>query len=454
MRDRALEAARRSRQQAESELFDLLKIPSVSSLSSHHPDVARAAAYVRDLLIGIGMDVEIHPGHPHPVVAAEWLGHSRGPTLTLYGHYDVQPPDPLNEWLTPPFEPTVQEGFVYARGATDNKGQMMAIIEAVKYAFQVGGPSLNIRFLIEGEEEITGRSLPDYVRANADRLASDFLLIADWPFTAPGLPNLITGLRGMLYTEIEVTGPNVDLHSGIYGGVAPNPFNSLAHILSRLKEPSGRITIPGLYQHVRPPTARELAAWAELPISEESLRREIGVAALEGEPDYSVHERRWGRPTLDVHGIVGGFTDEGSKTVIPAKAVAKVSMRLVPDQDPGVVFAGLRERVRELATPGVRVDVRKLGQSPAVLFGTDHPGLVAASKAFKLAFGSEPVLVRQGGSVPVALDFRDALHPHMIVTGFGLPEDRLHSPNERFSLDQYHRGTEMVLHLLWELAAG
>jgi acetylornithine deacetylase/succinyl-diaminopimelate desuccinylase-like protein len=266
------------------------------------------------------------------------------------------------------------------------------------------------------------------------------------------MPNLLTGLRGLLYTEIEVEGAAVDLHSGIYGGVAPNPLNSLAHIIAALKGWDGRVTIPGFYDAVLAPEPAELEAWSRLPTGEEELRRQLGVQALEGEAGFNTFERRWSRPTLDVHGVIGGFVEEGKKTVIPARAKAKVSMRLVPDQDPAAILDSLRAYAASLATPGVRVTVHDLGQARPVLTGIDHPGVPAAQAAYRAAFGAEPVFVREGGSIPVTVDFQEALGPHLLVTGFGLPGDALHSPNERYSLDQYHRGTEMVLHLMWELA--
>jgi acetylornithine deacetylase/succinyl-diaminopimelate desuccinylase-like protein len=395
--------------------------------------------------------IEVEP-EGQPVVMAEWLGHDGGPTLTIYGHYDVQPPDPLEEWTSPPFEPTIRDGFVYARGADDNKGQHLAGLKAAEHWFAAGRPPVNLRFLIEGEEEIGGRSLPAYVRANADRLSTDYLFIADGSFAAPGQPELVTALRGLLYTEIEVTGPRVDLHSGIFGGIAPNPFNSLAHILCGLKDREGRILIPGFYDDVQPPSSEELEGWASLGIDEEQQKRLMGVDELPGEPGFSLLERKWARPTLDVHGVMGGFTGAGSKTVIPARARAKVSMRLVPNQQPAKALAQFGEAVARLATPGTRAQVVELNSALPVRIETSHPGIEPARRAFAAAYGRPPVLVREGGSVPVTVDFQQALGTHLLVTGFGLPDDGLHSPNERMSLDQYHRGTEMVIHLIDELA--
>ncbi|MBO0686581.1 MAG: dipeptidase, partial [Candidatus Dormibacteraeota bacterium] len=430
--------------------------PSVSSAPEHQADCRRAGAWLEVRLGRMGMRtemVDVHAGGL-PVLTAEWLERPGAPTLTLYGHYDVQPPDPLDEWRSAPFEPAVRDGFVYARGADDNKGQILAGVKAAEHWFAGGGPPLNLRFLIEGEEEISGRSLPDYVRANAGRLATDYLLVADGVFTAPGLPNLLTGLRGLLYVEIEVTGPQADLHSGLFGGVAPNPFNSLAHVIAGLKDREGRILIPGFYDQVRPPEAEELEAWQRVPLSERELMERMGVDALPGEPGQPALLRLWARPTLDVHGVMGGFVGEGSKTVIPARAKAKVSMRLAPDQDPASVLEALERYVPTLATPGTRATVTSLNTAAPVLIDIGHPGIRAASRAFETAYGAPPVLTREGASVPVVADFKEALGARMMVTGFGLPGDGLHSPNERFSLDQYHRGTEMVIHLMDGLANG
>jgi len=452
MTDDALKRAKEGRAQAQAELLEFLAIPSVSSLPTHDADTRRACEWTAERLRRMGMAVEVADvaGGRHPVISAEWLGRPGKPTLAIYGHYDVQPPDPLEEWLTPPFEPTIRDGRVYARGACDNKGQILAGIKAAEHAFAGGGPPLNLRFLIEGEEEISGPSLPRFLRENAARIPADYVLIADGEFTAPGLPNLLTGLRGLLYTEIVAEGAAADLHSGIFGGVAPNPLNTLAHAIAALKGRDGKISIPGFYDDVVAPTEEEVASWNRVR-DEAGLKRLMGVRALEGEEGYSPAERTWARPTLDVHGIVGGFIGEGSKTVIPARAKAKVSMRLVPRQDPAQIYDSLATYLKGLETPGVALSLVRLGQAPPVLAGVDHPGIAAARKAYVKSFGAEPVLVREGGSVPVTVDFQEALGPMLMLTGFGLPDDALHSPNEKMDLEQYHRGTEMVLHLMDEL---
>ena len=450
----ALALAKGGREQALADLLEFLAIPSVSSLPDHDADTRRACDWTADRLRRIGMTVEVAniPGGRHPVISAEWLGRPGKPTLAIYGHYDVQPPDPLEEWLTPPFQPAIRNGNVYARGACDNKGQVLAGIKAAEHAFATGGPPLNLRFLIEGEEEISGPSLPRFLRENAARIPSDYVLIADGEFTAPGLPNLVTGLRGLLYTEIVAEGAAADLHSGIFGGVAPNPLNTLAQVIATLKGRDGRVTIPGFYEDVVPPTEEEIAFWDRVKDAA-TLKELMGVRSLEGEEEFSPAERTWSRPTLDVHGVVGGFIGEGSKTVIPARAKAKVSMRLVPRQDPGKIFAALTTYLQGLESPGVKLSLVKLGEAPPVLAGVDHPGTAAARIAFVKSYGAEPVLVREGGSVPVTVDFQEALKPMLMLTGFGLPDDALHSPNEKMNIEQYHLGTEMVLHLMEELVA-
>ncbi|MGH7775937.1 MAG: dipeptidase [Candidatus Dormibacterales bacterium] len=447
----AIRLARSGRARAEAGLMELLRIPSVSALPEHRPDVRRAAGWVAGFLREAGMEVEVPAATGAPVVHAQWMGRPGAPVLGLYGHYDVQPPDPLAEWRSAPFEPEVRDGCVYARGATDDKGQLLAGLEAARCALAAGGPPVNLRFLIEGEEETSSVALPDFLEKNVERLRTDHLFIADGHFIAPGLPDIATALRGLLYLELDVAGAAQDLHSGVYGGVAPNPFNSLCHIISGLKGRDGRVTIPGFYDRVRPPAVEEIESWKRLALGEGEYLALTGARALEGEEGYAPVERTSWRPTLDVHGIIGGFTGEGQKTVIPARATAKVSLRLVPEQEPARVLESLRQHVAALATPGVSVSVRVLHQAPPVLLGSDHPGVRAASRAFEAAFGAEPALVREGGSIPVVADIQRLLGPHVVATGFGLPDDGLHSPNEHFSLEHFHRGTEMVLRLMDEL---
>lgn len=450
----AIARARDGRSQAEADLFEELRIPSVSALPQHREDVRRNAQWLAERLDRIGLTPRISdvPGGRHPVLQADLEVDSRAPWLTIYGHYDVQPPDPVEEWQSPPFEPTARDGCVYARGSSDNKGNHMAALKAVEFAIAAGGPPVNVRFLLEGEEEITGEALGQYLRENADRLRTDYVVIWDGGFTEEGDPVLVTGLRGILYVELRAAGPGIDLHSGVFGGIAPNPVNTLARAIGELKSRDGRITIPGFYDDVLPPSQEELKGWEQPPSYANALKRMMGgVNAFEGEDSYSLVERQWARPTLDAHGFLAGFTGEGVKTVIPAHAMAKVSMRLVPDQDPQRIFDRLGSYLDQLSTAGVTIQLSRLGATRPLLCGTDHAGARAASRAFEETFGSAPRLVRSGGSVPVATDFKEALGAPMVISGLAQADSAAHSPNEKFRLDHYHRGIEMLLRFMYLL---
>jgi acetylornithine deacetylase/succinyl-diaminopimelate desuccinylase-like protein len=452
--DRALELARAGRGAAEADFFEELRIPSVSTLPEHRGDVRRNCEWLADRFRSLGLETSITDvvEGGHPVLRADWTRVPGAPTLTIYGHYDVQPPDPLEEWRTPPFEPTVLDGMVHARGCSDNKGNHMAALKAAEYALAAGGSPVNLRFLLEGEEEITGPSLPTYVRDHAAELATDYVLVWDGGFSPDGRPELVTGLRGILYVQLDATGPAIDLHSGGFGGNAPNPLNTLALIIGELKDREGRVTIPGFYDGVETPAADEMADWDRSDAFGETLRGLMGASTLEGESGFSAAERAWARPTLDVNGFIGGFTGEGKKTVIPARGSAKVSMRLVGGQDPMRILDSLREYVDELTTPGVKVEVRLLGAAPPVQTGAAHPGALALASAFESAFGKPTARLRTGGSVPVATAFQEALGAPMMISGLSQPGAGAHSPNEHFSLDHYHRGTEALIRLLWTLA--
>ncbi|MGI8610193.1 MAG: dipeptidase [Candidatus Dormibacteria bacterium] len=439
------------------QLFELLRIPSVSALPEHAGDVRAAAEASAAALRQVGMEnvrlEEYEKGNP--VVRGDWLGAPAGaPTLLLYGHYDVQPPDPLDEWVSPPFEPVVRDGRIYARGSSDNKGQFFAIVKGLEALFKSNGSlPVNVKWTIEGEEEISGRSLFRYLEDHKDELKADAVFVADNNFPRAGLPAVLTGLRGLVYTEIEVQGAAADLHSGTYGGGAPNPLNALGWIIAGLKDTSGHVTIPGFYDRVVDPSPAEMESWKRLGIDEDRLLRdEIGSGSFFGESEFGILHRLYARPTLDVHGIRGGFIGEGSKTVIPAKAVAKVSMRLVPNQDPDAIFEAYRKRVAELATPGVTVKVRALSIDEPVSAPVDGRGVQAAARAFKRAFGEEAVFVRMGGSIPVMAAFQKHLGVELIASGFGLPDDRLHSPNEKLDISQFEGGIKTTAALLEELA--
>jgi len=365
---------------------ELVRIPSISALPEHAADCRRTAEWIAADLGRIGMEhAEVSETGGHPIVYADWLHAPNAPTVLVYCHYDVQPVDPLDLWTSPPFEPVVDGNRILGRGVADDKGQLHLHLRATEALFATrDGLPVNLKFVFEGEEESSSVHLEPWLTANRDRLAADFALISDTGFFEGNLPAITVGLRGLMYAQIDVTGTAVDLHSGGYGGVAPNPFNTLGHIIAGLKGRDGRVNVPGFYDAVRKPSSDELASWQRLGISEQSVLEQVGSAALEGELEYPRLERRWARPTLDVHGVMGGFTDEGTKTVIPSRATAKVSMRLVPDQDPAQVFASFAAFCESLATPGTRVKVREIGApAPPVLCGTDHPGARAAAAAFE-----------------------------------------------------------------------
>lgn len=441
--------------ESESRLLDELKaflrIPSVSTLPEHKPDVERAAAFVADALTTAGMEhVEIIPTAGHPLVYADWLHAPGQPTVLMYGHYDVQPPDPLELWQTPPFEPDVRDGNIYARGAADDKGQFYMHIKAVEALIALHGKlPVNVKFLIEGEEEIGGKSIAKYVEENPAKLKADVALVSDTALYAEGIPTLCIGLRGLVYLEVEATGPARDLHSGLYGGAAPNAVFGLVELLAKFKSPNGRIQIPGIYDDVKDPAPAELESWRTLPFDEtEFLRHEVGSTQLTGEPDRTVLERVWSRPTLEIHGIAGGFTAAGAKTVIPAKATAKVSLRLVPDQDPQKIIQALQKFVAENTPAGIRTEVRVLSGGAAIVVNPDHPAIDTAARAFSEVLGKPTVFVRSGGSIPIVGDFARNLGIPTILMGFGLPDDGLHSPNEKYKVGNYYTGIVTIAHFL------
>ena len=433
------------------ELKTFLRIPSVSTLPEHKPDVDRAAAFVADALERAGIEnIEIIPTANHPLVYGDWLHAPGQPTVLLYGHYDVQPPDPLELWHTPPFEPTVRDGNLFARGSSDDKGQFYMHIKALEALQATNGRlPVNVKFLIEGEEEIGGASIAKYVAKNPRKLKADVALVSDTSLYADGVPTLCIGLRGLIYTEVETTGPMRDLHSGLYGGTAPNAVFGLIELLAKTKSPDGRIQIPGIYDDVKEPAPAELASWKSLPFRKEDfLRNEVGSAELTGEPDRSVLERVWSRPTLEVHGIAGGFTGAGAKTVIPAKATAKVSFRLVPDQDPDKVIAGFKKFVADNTPRGIKTEVRVLSAGPAVIVNPDHPAIDTAARAFSDILERPTVFIRSGGSIPIVGDFARYLNIPTILMGFGLPDDGLHSPNEKYKISNYYTGIMTIAHFL------
>ncbi len=456
MSSSAVAYARQHQPRFLDELKALLRIPSVSTLPEHKADCRRAAEALAADLKRIGMEnVRMIETEGHPLVYSDWLHAAGKATVLVYGHYDVQPPDPLDEWLSPPFEPTERDGNLYARGAVDDKGQVMTQMKALESLLAAHNKlPLNVRVLLEGEEEVGGEGIARFVASKPAELKADFALVCDTEMFAPGLPTLCVGLRGMIYTELEVRGARTDLHSGMYGGAAPNPFVAMAQILASLKDPQGRILIPGFYDDMIPPSAEELAAWRSLPFDEEQYRiSEVGSRQLVGEAGYSVLERTWARPTLDVHGIPGGFTGAGAKTVIPAKAVAKVSMRLVPGMTPAKAFAQYKSYVEKIAPAGVDVQVRLIHSGDPCLIPVDNPYIKAATRALHEVWGRDTVFIRSGGSIPIVGDFARHLGLPSVMMGFGLPDDNLHAPNEKFHVKNYALGIESLIRFLEEAGA-
>jgi acetylornithine deacetylase/succinyl-diaminopimelate desuccinylase-like protein len=427
-------------------LKTFLRIPSISALSEHKPDIRRAAEFVRDELQSAGLSAELIEGPGNPLVYAEWRGAPGKPTILFYGHYDVQPPDPLDEWKSPPFEPEVRGGDLFARGAADDKGQVYLQIKTVERMLHPDGKlPVNGKFLVEGEEETGGEHIEEYVKSRPPRLSADAAVICDTEMFAPELPTICVGLRGMVYCELAVQGADHDLHSGVYGGAAPNPLQAVAEIVCALKDRDGRIRIPGFYDRVVPPSQKERDAWARLPFDEEEYtKKEMGARELVGEPGIPVFERLWARPTLEVHGIRGGFTGEGAKTVIPARAVAKISMRLVADQRPDEAADQLREAVKAACPRGVTAELKVLHTGAPSLTNPDNRFIHAAAEAMKQIFGRETVYIRSGGSIPIVGVFDAYLGIPSVLMGFGLPDDNLHAPNEKLHLPNFYRGIDAV----------
>jgi acetylornithine deacetylase/succinyl-diaminopimelate desuccinylase-like protein len=440
------------------ELKQFLRIPSISTLPENRPDIDRAAEFVATALRKAGMEnVELIQTAGHPLVYADWLHAPGKPTVLCYGHYDVQPADPLELWTTPPFEPAERDGNLYGRGTADDKGQLYSHIKAIEALLAVspsGKLPVNIRFLVEGEEEVGGTSIAKFVAESPERLGADVALVSDTAMYADGIPTLCIGLRGLIYMEIEATGPMRDLHSGLYGGAAPNAVYGLIELLAKAKNSDGVLQIPGIYNDVDEPAAAEIASWKSLSFQEsEFLAKEVGSTQLTGEPKRMVLERVWSRPTFEVHGIAGGFTAAGAKTVIPAKAVAKVSLRLVPRQNPAEILSAFREWVRKNTPKGIQTEVRELSSGPGLLVNPDHPAIRVAARAFGEIFGRETVLIRSGGSIPIVGDFATHLGIPTILMGFGLPDDGLHSPNEKYKIENYFLGIRTLARFLEQYGA-
>lgn len=441
------------RGQFESDLFELLRIPSVSAESCRRTDVRRAADWLAERFRQAGLTAEVLATPGHPVVYAESACVAGAPVALVYGHYDVQPADPLDQWTTPPFEPTVRDGNVFARGATDDKGQMLTHVQSVRAWLAAAGKlPLQVKFLIEGEEEIGSPNLQSFLQTHRQRLCCDCLVVSDTSQFRPGLPAITYGLRGIAYYELRLFGPRQDLHSGSFGGAVLNPANVLARLVASLTDERGRVTLPGFYDRVIPLAQRERDQFARLPLTDAELADQIGTTALGGEAGYTSLERRWARPTFDVCGLSSGYQGEGAKTILPAQASAKLSFRLVPRQDPRQVTAALTQHLAARMPAGMKWELVDLHGAPGVVVPLDSPFVAAASRAVEQGFGRAPVLIREGGSLPILNAFQEVLQADALLLGWGQNDDNPHSPNEKFSLADYHRGIATSARLWEELA--
>lgn len=442
-----------SRPRRIEDLVDFLRIPSVSTSPQHEEGVREAAQWLSRRLEAMGFHVELLETPRHPVLLAQRRPHPERPTLLVYGHYDVQPTDPENEWHSPPFSPQILGEHVYARGASDDKGQLLTHLHAMEAILKTQGElPINVKVLLEGEEEIGSPSLPEVLHKKAQELQAQAVVVSDGCQLAPGVPAITYGLRGLAYVQIDVKGPRLDLHSGSFGGLVMNPIQALCQILCALRNPDGTVAVPGFYEEVKPLEPWEREEISRLPLEQEALKEYLGVELLVGEAGYSPWERRWARPTLDVNGIWGGFSGYGGKTVIPSKAGAKVSMRLVPEQDPEKINGLLKTFVERICPPGVKVEVTEFHGARPVLLDRNLPQLKAAARAVQAGFGKAPVFTREGGSIPVVNMLKEILGIEAILLlGWGSPEDGAHSPNERFSLESFHAGTKASAALLYEL---
>lgn len=434
-----------NRERFVEELFDLLRIPSISAQAEHRGDMVRCAEWLRDSLLAAGADrAEVMPTEGNPVVFAEKITDPAKPTVLVYGHYDVMPVDPVEEWRTEPFEPVVKDNRIWCRGANDDKGQLFMHAKAFESMVATGTLPCNVKFMLEGEEEIGSGSLYKWCEEHRDLVAADVILVSDTSLLGWETPSITCGLRGICYMEVTVEGPAKDLHSGIYGGAVANPANVLARMITSLVDEHGRITIPGFYDDVRELTPQERADFNKAPFNPEAYMKNIGVNGLVGEEGYATIERTGVRPTLDVNGIWGGYTGEGSKTIIPSRASAKISMRLVPHQDWKKIARLFEEHFRAIAPAGVKVGVKALHGGIPYVTPTDLPAYRAAARAVEETFGKKPLPYYSGGSIPIISAFEQILGIKSILMGFGLNEDAIHSPNESYSLDNFYRGIETI----------
>ena len=433
-------------------LKEFLRIPSVSTKPEHKEDLRRCAQWLADKLSATGLKAQVRPTGGHPAVVAK-NDHKPGrPTVLFYGHYDVQPPEPLEQWKSPPFEPAIRDGAIYARGAVDDKGQVWAHVQAIGAWQKHGGLPVNLTLLIEGEEEIGSDNLDRFVRENRDYLKADLAVISDTNQFARGLPAITYGLRGLVYSEVLITGADHDTHSGLYGGAIPNPANILCELLGALHDPTGRVTVPGFYDDVLPLTKEERDAWAKLPFDESQFLSDLKLSAGMGEAGYTAIEQTWARPTCDINGLTSGYQGHGAKTIIPSTASAKVSMRLVPDQDPLKIVESFEQFLRQRCPKAVQIKFTRHSTAPPVLVSREGKAVQLASQALQQGFGAAPTLIRGGGSIPVVSLLKSTLGIDTLLVGFGLPDDRVHSPNEKFDLDALHGGTRTAAVLYQKLA--
>jgi acetylornithine deacetylase/succinyl-diaminopimelate desuccinylase-like protein len=435
----------KSKQQFLDELLELLRIPSVSADPKHKPDVARAAEYVKKKLIDAGADkVEVFPTKGHPIVYGEKIIDEKLPTIVVYGHYDVQPADPINLWTSPPFEPVIKDEKIYARGSCDDKGQVYMHIKAFDLMMKTKTLPCNVKFMVEGEEEVGSANLGDFVKANKDKLKGSVILISDTSMIANDIPSIDVGLRGLSYVEVEVTGPNRDLHSGVYGGAVANPLNILCKMIADMKDENNHITIPNFYDDVQELSQAERDEMAKAPFSLEAYKKDLDIKEILGETGYSTLERTSIRPTLDVNGIWGGYIGEGSKTVLPSKASAKISMRLVPNQSSEKITALFKNYFEKFAPPYVKVKVTAHHGGEPVVTPTDSIAFKASSMAMEKTFGKKPIPTRSGGSIPIVALFEKELGMKSVLMGFGLDSDNIHSPDEHYGIFNYMKGIETI----------
>ena len=437
------------------ELCEWLRIPSISCQSEYRQDMVQAAQWLARHLEKIGLEhVEVIETGSHPLVYGDWLHAAKDrPTVLIYGHYDVQPVDPIDLWTTPPFEPEIRGNDLYARGTTDDKGQLFALVKALEALLEVRGElPVNIKLIAEGDEESGGPAMEPYLEKNQNKLAADICLISDTAIISPDLPCITYGLRGIWGCELVVRGPKGDLHSGGYGGVVHNPAQALAELIASMHDQQGRVSVPGFYDDVADLEPDERTKLAKIPAGEKEFLEETGVPALYGEPGYTPVERIGARPTLEINGMWGGFIGEGFKTVIPAEARAKISCRLVPNQDPGKIRKAVTQHLHQVAPPTVSIEVIPLFGMEAVMVNPDAPAISAAAKAYELGFGSAPVFKREGGGIPVVLGFKEQLDAQVILMGFGLPNDNAHAPNEKIHLPNFYRGICTAVYFMEQLA--